>query len=249
MSAISWSPESDPNVLSYWDWTSNLFGEVGRTTTPVNDGDRVFWWDDKNSTRNLRSSDNVARTYLRPTGGPSTGKRSLEWDGTNASAMYYATGSELLSASSFTIGCVFNVSAAGALNALIGRGGYNGNGTYLRIDAANKLVGTVTTAAATSLTVGTAVTTTWAVGAMTYDGSNMHVGIRGQAIQSSAKTGALSFHASDTAFWMGAVTGNGSAWAQNLQKYLALGIVKSDSYTAATLPVFLNQLARYAGIS
>jgi hypothetical protein len=245
----AWSPTALPGLLSLWDWQSPIFGELGRTTTPTADAARVYWIDDREATRNLQVASITQRTYLRPAIGPSAGKRSLEWDGTNAQSMYFATGSELLSGSAFTMVAVFNPSAAGAISGIMGRGGYNGTGVYLRMNAANRLEGVVTTAGATTVTEPDATTAAWKVAGLTYDGSNMRLAVRGKVTQSSAKTGAMSFHASDTAFWLGACTGNGAAWAWAPQKYLALALVTTDTYSAAGLEALLNQVAGYAGIA
>lgn len=245
-----WTPQALSGLVSLYDWTSVLWGEAGRTTHPSADGDRVLWWDDVKAGKNVRAGLDAERTYLRPTGGPATGKRGIQWDGTNAATLFYATGSELVAGSAFTMVAVFNPTAAGATSGIMGRGGYNGNGSFLRMNATNQLVGMITTAGgATSLTEPTATTGVYKVAGLTYDGANMHLAVRGKATQSSAKTGATSFHASDTAFWLGATTGNGSAYAWREAKHIALAFVTTNTYDATGLTNLLNQVAAYSGVA
>lgn len=251
-----WSPLLVSGLTFRWDWTTGKFTDaVGGAPPPVTpvsaDGNRIGWWADEAVTRYLLSFNNAAAPIHRPTGGPSSGKAGIEWNGSTDVGMNVATGSAILPAdSSRSMLVVVKNSGATGRSAICGRGGFNDEGFTLAFDASNQIVGRVKAAATRTMTGPVVAAGQWCTALLSYDGTTPRLiartGGTTTAVAGTATSGPLAFHASDTGFNAG---WSGTTFNQNGGKTIAQILIASSNYDATTGADYVNNANAFAGLS
>jgi hypothetical protein len=245
----TWSPRTSlPGLLAYGDWSTSRFQDSDRTTPAVAAADPVF------RASILRAS---AANTTRPTlaTGPVTNRLVTSWDGVNNLALYEPS-SPWFAGKALSIFAVFKFTPTvpnGYRLMVAGKGEVNANGMAIRAEANGVINGTVTTGGVSNPSVSGDKAGLRNVVLLSYsDAAGLSLlKVRGQSAVTAATSGALTFNASDTAFWVGAPTASGEA--ANAAFVLPLSIecwgVTTDTYTTeGTATAFVNNLAAYAGV-
>lgn len=255
-----WTPNAVIGLTFRWDWTTGKFTDaVGGAPPPVTsvsaDGDRIGWWADSLVSQYLLGFANVTACVHRPTGGPSSGKAGVEWNGSTDTGSFVASGSTVIPAdSSRSMLCIVKNAGATGRSAVCGRGGFNGEGFTLHFDASNQMIGIVRGAAIRTLTGPVVGVGSWCTALLSYDGTTprliVRVGGATTTVAGAATSGPLVFHASDTGFAAGATGQAGaSAFNNNGGKTIAQILVASSNYDAGTGTAYVNSANAAAGLS
>lgn len=254
-----WTPFSESSLTFLVDWNSTAYKEVARTNLATADGDAVASWTDQIGGRNVRCITEPEAPKLIATAGPG-GQRAIQFDsslGTPSGPLFFATGSQILSNQPFTMAVIYqNVNVGGYDDGLMGRGGNANAGTLIKIDAADRTVfqfNASSTVNSFGIDIGVD-PPLWRVCASCYDGVNSRRCVKSLTSPftitgNTALTGALSFNAADTAFWIGGVTSAGAAFSWCATKKIALCLVMTRvPSTNVELQELVRNLMTYAGI-
>lgn len=254
-----WTPFSEPTLTFLADWNSTAYKEIARTNLSTADGDAVASWTDQVGGRNVQCISEPEAPKLIATAGPG-GHRALQFDSglaTPTGPLYFATGSQILNNQPFTMAVIYqNVNIGGYDDGLVGRGGNANAGTLIKIDAGDRSAFQFNASSTVnSFGIDNGVDPPlWRVAACSYDGAQSRRCVKALTSPftitgNTALTGALSFNAADTAFWIGGVTQDGVTFTWCNTKKIALVMVMTRvPGSNPELQDFVRNLMRYTGI-
>lgn len=256
--SVAWDPIVNlPGLRFLTDFNSTFWVDSARTIHPSAVDDRIYNFDDRVGSRHLRAIDDNSRAYYS-----TTQKNGIRMDGTNARGLWYGNGSEIIGAEqSLTLIIAFHKISTASASHYIGRGGVSGLGGMSMLSNGTATIGSmnfnlVTGGSSTTLTYGIEPFTanTLTVAAFSYDGTTARARLKSgssmlSALSSTARTGNLSFHASDTAFWVGGRTADGTTGtaASANQKRIFFAGVTTDTFDDAGLVALVNNVFTYCG--